>query len=136
MHGTYRIRGTKQSTEKIDHDLMRTSTEKKQMNGYCNQFICKVNKRVNKSTSSMYVQYCKEGRDFQNLFQNEWITFSDGSVSDPVDSAVGSFVDLLVGPVARETEDEACTTTEVLLGTTALTTDVALLITADEDEKT
>jgi len=65
-----------------------------------------------------------------------------GSSEDVVDSVVGwadvagSFVGLLVGPVAGENEDEACTTTEVLLGTTALTTDVALLITTDEDEKT
>lgn len=52
-----------------------------------------------------------------------------------VDSFVGSVVGSFVDSVARETEDEAITTTEVLLGKTALATGVALLITADEDEK-
>jgi len=48
-----------------------------------------------------------------------------------VASSVGSFV----GCVPKETEDEASTTTEVLLGKTALATGVELLIIADEDEK-
>ena len=58
-----------------------------------------------------------------------------GSSEGVVDSFVGSVVGSFVGSVARETEDEAITTTEVLLGKTALATGVALLITADEDEK-
>lgn len=58
-----------------------------------------------------------------------------GSSEGVVDSFVGSVVGSFVDSVARETENEAITTTEVLLGKTALATDVALLITADEDEK-
>lgn len=60
---------------------------------------------------------------------------SEGVVDSFVGSVVGSFVGSFVGSVAKETEDEVITTTEVLLGKTALATDVALLITADEDEK-
>ena len=60
---------------------------------------------------------------------------SEGMVDSFVGSDVDSFVGSLVGSVARETEDEARSTTEVLLGT-ALTIGVALLITSDEDEKT
>ena len=65
---------------------------------------------------------------------------SEGVVDSVVVSVAGSvvcsFVDSFVGSVVTETstEDEAITTTEVLLGKTALTTGVALLITEDESE--
>ena len=132
------------------------------MNGYCKRFICKVNKTIYKSTSRMLVQCSKE-----HLFQNERVTFSDGSVGDlvvgssegVVHSSVGSVAGLLVGSVARETEyeaitatevvledeaitstevlleDDAITTTELLLGKAALSTGVAPLIIDHEDEK-
>lgn len=59
----------------------------------------------------------------------------DSVVCSVVSSVVGSFVDSFVGSVGMETEVEAITTTEVLLGKTALTPGVALLITEDENEK-
>ena len=58
-----------------------------------------------------------------------------GSVVDSVvSSVVDSFLDSFVGSVARETDDEDIITTEVLLGKTALTSGVALLMTEDENE--
>ena len=95
----------------------------------------------------MLVQSYKEGVDFQHPFKTVRVTLGDGSVGDLVvgssEGVVHSFVDsvvgLFVGSVAREIEDDTSTTTEVLLGKTAVTTDVApgvaLLITAEEDEK-
>lgn len=56
-------------------------------------------------------------------------------VHSSVGAVVASFVGSFVVCIPKETEDEANTTTEVLLGKTALATGVELLIIADEDEK-